>query len=188
MQMTIVAELHRLIRRNYPRRFIDVRGLDETWQYAWVVPIKSKSGKDVTAAIKSVLAQNRKPKHLHVDQSKEFYNSEFKALMKQRNINMYSTSSNLNSSRCEPFNQTLKNKMCKRFAHRGSHKRIDILSDLMKSYNNTKHGTIRIKQVDVRYQLIRYFIESNAGDSLPNIERNSQAPLSGLKAYHLVTI
>ncbi|XP_068991481.1 uncharacterized protein [Neodiprion pinetum] len=87
MKAVIAAELHRQARRNYPRRFVDVRGLDETWQadlvdmtaysshnkgykylltiidifskYAWAVPIKSKSGKDVTAAMKSVLTQSR---------------------------------------------------------------------------------------------------------------------------------
>ncbi|XP_046751326.1 uncharacterized protein LOC124414422 [Diprion similis] len=116
MKATIAAELHRPARRNYPRRFVDVRGLDETWQadlvdmtaysshnkgykylltiidifpkYAWAVPIKFKSRKDVTTAMVSVLTQNRIPKHLHVDQGREFYNSEFKTLMKRLNINI----------------------------------------------------------------------------------------------------
>ncbi|XP_068991200.1 uncharacterized protein [Neodiprion pinetum] len=89
MKAAIAVELHRQARRNYPRRFADVRGLDETWQadlvdmtayssrnkgykylltiidifskYAWAVPIKSKSGKDVTAAMKSVLTQSHHP-------------------------------------------------------------------------------------------------------------------------------
>ncbi|XP_046749819.1 uncharacterized protein LOC124413337 [Diprion similis] len=117
MKATIATERHRLARRNCPRRFVDGRGLDKTWQadlvditaysshnkgykylltiidifskYACAVPIKSKSGKDVTTAMKFVLTQNRIPKHLHVDQGREF------------NINMYSTFSNLRASICD---------------------------------------------------------------------------------------
>ncbi|CAD6227386.1 GSCOCG00006156001-RA-CDS [Cotesia congregata] len=96
----IAEELHKPARRNYKRRHVDIRGLDETWQadlvemipyasvnkgykylltiidifskYAWAVPIKSKSGVDITSAMKSVLQQGRIPKNLHVDQVKSF--------------------------------------------------------------------------------------------------------------------
>ncbi|XP_057335102.1 uncharacterized protein LOC130673904 [Microplitis mediator] len=110
----IAYELHRLARRNYQRRHVDIRALDETWQadlvemipyatvnkgnkylltvtdifskYAWAVPIKSKSGSDVTSAMKSIFQQGRVPKNLHVDQGKEFYNKEFQELMKRKKI------------------------------------------------------------------------------------------------------
>ncbi|XP_053597503.1 uncharacterized protein LOC128668460 [Microplitis demolitor] len=101
----IAYELHRPARRNYQRRHVDIRALDETWQadlvemipyatvnkgnkylltvidifskYAWAVPIKSKSGSDVTSAMKSIFEQERVPENLHIDQGKEFYNKEF---------------------------------------------------------------------------------------------------------------
>lgn len=177
MKQAIANELHRPARRNYARRYVDVRGLDETWQadlvdmsaysavnkgykflltiidifskFAWGVPIKSKNACDVTGAMKSVLALGRVPKHLHVDQGKEFYNKEFKALMKHHGINMYSTFSNLKASICERFNRTLKNKMWRQFTLRGSHKWIDILPELLESYNNTKHSTTKMKPKDV---------------------------------------
>ncbi|XP_046750605.1 uncharacterized protein LOC124413863 [Diprion similis] len=84
-KLTLMTELHKPARRNYPRRRVDVRGINETWQadlvnmmsyagqnkgygymltvidifskYAWAVPIKSKSGDDVTKAMESVLTQ-----------------------------------------------------------------------------------------------------------------------------------
>jgi hypothetical protein len=177
MKVVIANELHRPARRNYPRRYVDIRGLDETWQadlvdmsayssinngykflltvidifskFAWGVPIKSKRAGDVTIAMKSVLTQGRAPKHLHVDQGKEFYNSEFRALMKQYGINMYSTFSNLKASICERFNRTLKSKMWKQFTLRGSHKWIDILPNLIESYNNTTHSTIGMRPNNV---------------------------------------
>ena len=140
----IANELHRPARKNYARRRVVVRGLDETWQAdlvdmsayarynngykyllttinifskcAWEVPTQSKGGKDVTNAMNSVLKKGRVPRKLHVDQGKKFYNSEFKALMQRYDITLYSTFSNLKSSICERFNRTLKGKMWKQFS------------------------------------------------------------------------
>ncbi|XP_046750602.1 uncharacterized protein LOC124413859 [Diprion similis] len=158
-KLALVTELHKPARRDYPRRRVDVRGIDETWQadlvdmityagqnkgykymltiidifskYAWAVPIKSKSGDDVTKAIESVLVQRRVPKKLHVDRGTEFYNSKFGSLMTRYGVKLYST------------------KMWTQFSMQGSYKWLDILSDLVLTYNNTKHRTIRMKPSDV---------------------------------------
>ncbi|XP_057339434.1 uncharacterized protein LOC130676941 [Microplitis mediator] len=173
----IAQELHKPARKNYTRRHVDIRGLDETWQadlvemipyssvnsgfkylltvidifskYAWAVPIKSKKAGDVRNAMKSVLQQGRHPKNLHVDQGKEFYNKEFKDLMKSHKIHLYSTFSNLKASICERFNRTLKNKMWQGFTAQGSYRWIDMLRNLVDTYNNTKHRTIKMKPIDV---------------------------------------
>lgn len=176
-KQTIVEELHTPARRNYPRRKFDVRGLDETWQadlvemqpysrenkgyrymlttidvfskYAWAIPVKTKNAKDITEAMQIILQKNRRPKNLQTDKGKEFYNSNFQNLMKKHKINLYSTFSNLKASIVERFNRTLKNKMWKRFSLRGNYKWIDILSELLSEYNNTKHRTINMKPKDV---------------------------------------
>ncbi|MCI0557607.1 MAG: transposase family protein, partial [Nitrososphaera sp.] len=176
-KVSLVKELHKPARKNYQRRRVDIRGLDETWQadlvdmsayagvnkghkymltvidtfskYAWAVPMKTKSGKDTAAAMESVLRRGRVPKNLHVDQGKEFYNSNFESLVKRYAINLYSTFSNLKASICERFNRTLKNKMWMQFSLQGNYKWIDALSDLVSAYNNTKHRTIRMKPKDV---------------------------------------
>lgn len=173
----LVEELHKPARRNYPRRKFDVRGLDETWQadlvemqpyarenrgvrylltiidtlskYAWAVPVKRKTGKDVTAAMELVLRQGRVPTNLQTDQGKEFYNASFKSLMSRYRINHYSTYSNLKASIVERFNRTLKNKMWMQFSLRGSYKWLDILNDLVAAYNSSKHRTIGMKPNEV---------------------------------------
>ena len=146
----VVEELHKPARRNYSRRKYDIRNLDETWQadlvemipyskenkgfrylltvidifskYAWAIPVKRKSGQDVTAAMKSVFKQGCAPKNLHTDRGKEFYNSNFSNLMKEYNVNLYSTYSNIKASICEHFNRTLKNEMWKQFSLNGNYK------------------------------------------------------------------
>ena len=173
----VVEELHKPTRRNFPRRKYDIGDIDETWQadlvdmqeysrqnkgyqylltiidifskYAWVVPVKSKSAEDVSQAMESILKKKRVPKNLHVDMGKEFYNAKFKRLLKEYKIHMYSTYSNLKASICERFNRTLKNKMWKEFSMQGNYKWLDMLSNLVESYNNTKHRTIGMKPIEV---------------------------------------
>lgn len=173
----VVDELHKQARRNYQRRKFDIREIDETWQadlvemqpfasenrnhkylltvidifskYAWAVPVKQKTGVEVTKAMKSILRQGRIPKKLHTDEGKEFYNSNFKSLMKEYNIHLYSTHSNLKASICERFNRTLKTRMWKQFSLQGTYRWLGILDDLVDDYNNRVHRTIGMKPADV---------------------------------------
>ena len=173
----VVEELHKLARRNYPRRKFEVRGYDETWQadlvemipyaeenedyrymltvidvfskMAWAVPVKRKNGEDVTVAMESVLKQGRVPRNLFTDKGKEFFNSNFKKLMNKYKINLYTTYSNIKASIAERFNRTLKNKMWVEFSFNGNYKWLDMLPSLIETYNNTKHRTIGMKPVDV---------------------------------------
>lgn len=172
----VVEELHKSARRNYPRRKFLHRGIDETWQadlvdmqthsknnkgynyiltvidtfskFAFAVPVKKKTGKDIAQAMESILKQGRMPKNLQVDNGKEFYNIIFQNLMSKRKINMYSTYSNMKASIVERFNRTLKNLMYKKFTLKGN-KWLDILSDLISFYNNKKHRTINEKPINV---------------------------------------
>ncbi|XP_015124730.1 uncharacterized protein LOC107046590 [Diachasma alloeum] len=127
-------------------------------KYAWAVPTKTKNGKDVSSAIASILEYGRVPQKLHVDRGKEFYNSEFKKLMQDYGITMYSTFSNLKASICERFNRTLKEKMWKQFSLHGTYEWIPIVKSLLLSYNDTKHGTIWMKPKDVTAAHEKYLL------------------------------
>ena len=120
--------------------------IDVFSKFAWAVPLKNKTGKDVTNAFKFV---DRIPKNLQTDKGKEFYNKDFKELMKKYNINHYSTYTNVKASVVERFNRTLKEKMWKQFSIQGNYKWIDILPKLIDNYNNTYHTTIKMKPVEV---------------------------------------
>jgi len=193
---TVVEELHRPARRHYPRRHVDMREIDDTWQadlvdmsayakenrghhflltvidifskFAWAVPIKTKNRSDVTSAMRSVLEQGRQSRRLHVDQGKEFY-ATFKNLMEEYNIRLYSTFRNLKALICERLNRSLKTKMWKDFSFHGNYKWVEIVSDLVSDYNNTKHRTINMKPIDVT--------TSNA-DQLKRIYQTRPSPTS----------
>jgi len=63
--------------------------IDSFSKFVWAVPTKTKSGSDVTAAMRSIFDQGRQPRRLHVDQGKEFYNVTFKNLMEEHNVRLH---------------------------------------------------------------------------------------------------
>ena len=112
VKRTIANELHAPARRNFRRRKVIMRGVDETWQadlvdmkkysklnrghkylltvienfskYAWEIPLKNKSGIESEKAFKELFKRGRVPKNLHVDRGTEFYNYRVKNLLKSK--------------------------------------------------------------------------------------------------------
>lgn len=174
----VVDELHKPARKNFKRRRVIIKGLNDLFQadlvemipyaksnkgfryilvainafskYVWAYPVKRKTGQAVTDAMKKVLSSTTViPKNLQTDMGKEFYNKEFQNLMKKFNINHYSSYSNLKSSIVERCNRTLKNMMWKQFSLQGTYKWLDLLPKIVKKYNSTTHSTIGMKPEDV---------------------------------------
>lgn len=188
-KLDLVNELHRGARRNFTRRPTIMRGIDDTLQAdlvemipyanknkqmkyiltvinifskkAYARALKNKSGPEVTRAMQSVLSSmNHSIKNLHVDMGNEFYNSSMKDLLRQKDINMYSTYTTMKAAIVERFNRTLKNKMWKQFSLRGSYKWIDILQSLISEYNNTKHRIIKMKPDEVNKNNEQYILNT----------------------------
>lgn len=180
----LVKELHFPARKNYPRRHVDIRDINETFsadlvemipyatenegykyiltvidnfsKFAWAVGVKSKNATDVTKAMESILELGRVPRNLWVDNGKEFWNIKFKALLLKYNIHMYSTFTHIKAGICERFNRTLKRKMWMKFSYQGTYNWTKILPSLVENYNNSKHRTIRMKPVDVTEKHVKY--------------------------------
>ncbi|KAE9522753.1 hypothetical protein AGLY_016862 [Aphis glycines] len=132
-------------------------------KFAWAVPLKSKTGKEVTKAMSKIL--DRSPKLLQLDNGKEFYNTIFDTLM--TNI--------MKACIVKRFNRTLKEKMFREFTARGSHEWISILPKLLNEYNNSKHRTlgmtstqadlnlssVTIKQREINNEKIKFKVGDN---------------------------
>ena len=78
-----------------------------------------------------------------VDKGKEFYNKDVKGL-----IELYSTENEEKSSVVERWIRTMKEKMWKYFTDNNTNVYIDILPDLVKDYNYTKHSSIKTIPVE----------------------------------------
>jgi len=167
-----VYTLHKPVRWRFDRRRVVVGGMNHLWQadladlssiskyndgyrylltcidvlskYAWVVPIKNKTGNTLVEAFEKILkTSGRRPRKLQTDKGSEFLNRTFQAMLRGEHIGFYTTENeDIKASVVERFNRTIKTKMWKYFTRAGDTRYIDILPDLVHSYNHTHHRSI----------------------------------------------
>ena len=118
---------------------------------AWVVPLNDKKGVTIVNAFQKILVDSkRKPNKIWVDKGREFYNKSIKSWLEKSNIEMYSTDNEEKPVLAERFIRTLKTKTYKYITSVSKNVYIDKLDDIVDEYNNTYHGTIKMKPVDVK--------------------------------------
>ena len=107
-----LVEMQPLKKWNRGMRYL-LAVVDVLSKYAWVEPLKAKTGAAVSAAFERILkrARGRHPLRLQADAGKEFYNRTLQALMTRRKIHNFSTYGDTKSSVVERFNRTLKERM-----------------------------------------------------------------------------
>ena len=164
--------LHKPARRNFVRNKTRVSGIDVQWQadladmqglsrlnkgvrylltvidvlskYAWVIPVKDKSAKEMLEAFRKLLFQAapRKPSRLQTDRGKEFLNKPVKDYLYQNGIELFQTFSDKKAALVERFNRTLKTRIWTYFSAHNTKRYIDILPQIVKAYNNSFHRSI----------------------------------------------
>ena len=112
--------------------------IDVFSKYGWLIPLKDKMGKSVAWALETIFKE-RKPEKMWIDKGKEFYNKYVKDL-----INLYSTENEEKSNVAERWIRTMKEKMWKYFSANSTNVYINVLPDLVREYNNTKHSSIKM--------------------------------------------
>jgi len=169
--------LHKPSRRRFPRRRTYSKGIADLYQIdlvdvsklspfndgvrylltcidvftkrAWAVPVRTKTASEVTRAFEKIVDE-RMPSMLQSDKGTEFLNSTFQAMLHRHGIHFYtSENEDLKASVVERFNRTLKTKMFRYFTHANTRRYLDVLDDLMYSYNNTYHRSIGMSPAEV---------------------------------------
>ena len=144
-----LADMQLLSKFNKGIRFLCV--IDIFSKYAFVVPLKDKKGVSIFNAFQSILDKSgRKPNKIRVDQRSEFYNHNFKKWLANNDISMYSSYNEGKSVVAERFIRTLKNKLYKHMTTVSKNVYYDVLDDIVKKYNNTRHSTIKMKPIDIK--------------------------------------
>lgn len=172
--------LHKTARRHYPRNRTIVGSIDKQWQadladmqklsrhnsghkylltvidcfsrYAWAIPVKSKDSKEMVRAFNLLFktADPRKPERLQTDKGKEFLNKDMKAVLREHDIHHFTTNSDTKAAMVERFNRTLKTRMWRYFTAKNTYRYLDVLPNLLKSYNSSLHRSIGMRPCDVR--------------------------------------
>lgn len=173
----IVNEIHKPARRKFARRPMRVVGISDLMQvdlmdcnnlkkhndgYRYVLvaincftkktfleKVKTKTSKDVSIAFKKILSRIKfKPRLISSDFGGEF-KGEFTALLKKQNIRQYFLHSDLKAVFAERVIRTLRSRLSKDMALRGSLRYIDHLQSVVDGYNNTVHSKTLMKPNEV---------------------------------------
>ena len=115
--------------------------IDVFSKYGWLIPLKDKTGKSVASTLEAIFKE-RKPEKTWVDKGKEFYNKHVKDL-----IELDSTENAEKSSVVERWIRTMKKKMWNYFSANSTNVYINVLPDLVREYNNTRHSSIKMTPV-----------------------------------------
>ena len=147
--------------------------IDNHTKYAWAIPLKDKSGKSTTTALKSLIEKaKRKPAKIWSDRGKEFYSKTFLDFLKQNEIQIYSTNSDLKAVFVERFNRTLLNLIKKPMYIEGEACWLNHLDTAMEKYNNRVHGTTKMTPFEMSTN--QKLIPNNTEGALRNNFKNKQ--------------
>lgn len=172
----IAKELHKQSRINYPRRYVELKGVNDLYQadlvdmssfsklnkgykfiltiincfskLAFAFPLKSKRALEVENVLEPIF-KKYPMKHFQTDQGSEFFNVRVTSLLKRFGINQYHSFSEKKASIVERFNRTLKERMWRKFTEQGTFRWLNILPLLIRNYNNSVHSTTGLKPVDI---------------------------------------
>ena len=168
--------LHRRMRKNFQRRTYNVSNINDLWEidlmdlkslkrdnnnftfvlvvidafskYAFAEPMKSKSANDVTNAFVAILRRSNGclPVMLQCDRVREFVNTKFQNLLKEKSIIFRLVRDlDVKAACIERFIRTLKTRLWRYFTYKRTTRYVDVLQKFVDSYNSTKHSTIGVE-------------------------------------------
>lgn len=139
-------------------------------------PLKAKTTEAIIAGFKRVFKKTtRRPDILRTDKGGEYNSRKFRKFMKENDIN-YSTTQNpdIKCSIAERSIRTIKQKLFKYLAYKKTSRYIDVLDDVVHSYNNSYHTTIRMAPIDVN--------DTNILQVYRNIRESQKIPVKKKRA------
>ena len=113
--------------------------------------LKSNRAEDVLKAIETLFSKDRKPELLRSDAGGEFVNEKLEKYLKHEDVVHIVTTSDKKANYVERLIRTIKAKMFRYFTQKQTYKYVDVLPELVSSYNNTYHRTIKMTPAAVNH-------------------------------------
>lgn len=161
--------------------------IDVFSKYAWTRPLKSKTGVEVAQKLGEIISQ-RSFRSIQFDKGKEFYNVHVRNLLSKNKIHYFSTENDDIKAACvERFNRTLQTKLYRWFTKTNSSRWIEVIDDIVDTYNNTFHSSIKMAPIDVNHGneedvwLSLYSASSSSPPTKPKLKLNDVVRISKYK-------
>ena len=124
--------------------------IDALSKYAWVVPLRDKISATVGKAMSNIFKKSgRIPVRARSDRGTEFMGAAFQKMLKQNNIRFFTADNYTKEAIIERFNRTLRSRLWKFFEASNSKYYLDVLPDIVHSYNNRVHRTTGMAPANV---------------------------------------
>ena len=147
-----LADFQKIAKFNNGNRYLLV-AIDVFSKMVFTAPVKRKTAEEVTKAFKEILERAPNPKFVQSDWGTEFMNKKFRALLQERNIHFFTSSnSDIKCAVVERVIRTLKGRLWRYFSHKNTWRWVDIMPDIVYSYNRTFHRSIGVKPIDVNHK------------------------------------
>jgi len=108
------------------------------------VPIKKKQSAIVVQAMKKIIKALGKPVYLLSDRGTEFVAKIMKSYLQSIGVKLIHTHGDGKASVIERFHSTLLSRLGRYWTHKNNFNYTKVLPQLLKSYNNTVHSTIKL--------------------------------------------
>jgi transposase InsO family protein len=177
--------LHRPLRKRFPRNPYTVNNINNIWEidildlssltkinnnyryllqvtdvfskYLHSVPLRTKTGKEVAAALESTFKDpkytkpiRRRPVWVRTDKGKEFLDTQFQALLKREGIEFeVCRNPNVKCAVVERVKRTLRDKLHRYFTYKNTCY-LDVLPKFIEGYNAGVHSSTCMAAADVR--------------------------------------
>ena len=144
----------------------------------------SKSAASLVAALRIAFADDP-PQTLQTDRGMEFLNKSVQTLLRKRGVHHFSThNAETKASVVERFNKTLKARMWRYFTKVQTWRYIDVLQDLVRTYNDTRHRSLGMapSQVTARNQeKVWQRLYGHDGKGVPKLNVSDRVRISKYK-------
>ena len=145
-----LVDLSSLARDNDGYRYL-LTCIDVFSKIARAVPVRNKNAKSITDAFATLIVEE-KPVFLQTNKGTQFLNAIFQKLFKDNDIKHYTSENDeIKCSVVEHWNRTILTKLFKYFTYKNTRRYLDVLSDLLSSYNSTFHRSIKMSPNEVNY-------------------------------------
>ena len=143
-----LADLQNLSDSNNHYRFLLVV-IDVFSRFVWVEALRNKMNNSVKAGFERIFQRGRVPRRLRTDNGKEFTGNIMDDYYTTLNITHFVAMNEVKANYAERAIKTLKSKISRYLTHMQTGRYINVLQDLVHSYNNTKHNTIKMPPAEV---------------------------------------
>lgn len=144
IQMDLI-DMSQLAKSNDGVHFL-LTAIDMFSKYTFCEGMKSKSAKNTLTCMQDMIKffAPYRIKEILSDEGKEFDNKIVKEFLSAENIKFRTTYSEMKCAGVERVNRTIQNKLYKYLTQNDTDRYIDVLPEIMYSYNNTRHRTIQM--------------------------------------------